>query len=833
MKTLEGSYNFQESEKKWQKFWEDNKTYKWNNSEKRENSFVIDTPPPTVSGQLHMGHLFSYTQTDFIARYKRMKGMNIFYPMGFDDNGLPTERLVEKQKNIRAVNTDREEFIKICEDVIEVEEQKFQDLFTSMALSVDWDLKYQSISKNSTKISQLSFLDLVKKGEIYRTEQPVLWDPVDQTALAQADIEDKEKDSEMHDIAFKDELGNNLVIATTRPELLPACVAIFYNPSDSRYTHLNGKFAYSPLFKAKVPILADDSVNIEKGTGLVMCCTFGDATDIVWWQTHKLPLKIILDKTGRIKDSVKFDSIESNEIFQNLVGCKVNEARSKIVAILKEHNLLLKSVPIKHTVKCAERSGAPLEIITTPQWFIKTISHKSELLKRSEELNWYPKSMKIKLDNWINSIAWDWCISRQRFFGVPFPVWYSKRAGEEGKPIFANPNSLPINPIKDLPEGYSKDEVIPDFDVMDTWATSAVSPQLSSFAINDEFNIDIEKHKKLFPFDLRPQAHEILRTWAFYTILKSHLHENILPWKNIMISGWCLAEDKTKMSKSKGNIISPVSLIETYGSDVIRYWASTSKLGADTAFSEELLKLGKKLVNKIWNASKFASAHFTKINIQNHKLEDLVNNKIITHTTDLWLISKLQKTVVNATNAFEKFEYADAVEFIEEFFWKDFCDNYLEISKSRCYDEHKNDPKGQVSAIHTLYHSLKFILKLFAPFIPHITDEIYTTIFDSESIHSKDSWPEIDSSLFNSESIKTGDNLVIILDLVRKAKSAKNLSMKSEVKTLVIPSAQELSDDSASDLKNVTNAQNIIFSDENFDYFESSDDKNNKIFTEF
>ncbi len=835
MKELVSAYNFSESEKKWQDFWNKKRTYSWDPKESRANSYVVDTPPPTVSGQLHMGHIFSYTQTDFIVRFQRMMGKNIFYPMGFDDNGLPTERLVEKQKNIRAVNTERSEFVKMCADTIEHEEEKFHDLFSSMALSVDWDLKYQSISQTSCKISQFSFLDLVNKGEIYRAEQPILWDPADQTALAQADIEDKEKASEMHDIIFKTEDGADLVIATTRPELLPACVAVLYNSEDSRYSHLNGKSAISPLFGAKIPLIADELVLQDKGTGLVMCCTFGDTTDIAWWQKYKLPIKIILNKQGRIKEGTIFETTESNEIFTSIVGLNVNQARSKVVEILKEKNLIIKSVALTHTVKCAERSGAPLEIITTPQWFVRTITHKEELLKRSSELNWYPHTMKIKLDNWINSISWDWCISRQRFFGVPFPTWYSKRQGEEGKVIFATKDQLPVDPTKDLPLGYSKDEVIPDMDVMDTWATSAVSPQLSSYAINEDFTIDYERHKNLFPFDLRPQAHEILRTWAFYTILKSHLHENKLPWKNIMISGWCLAEDKSKMSKSKGNIISPVNLITTYSADVIRYWASTSRLGADTAFSEDLLKIGKKLVNKIWNASKFASSHFAKIDIsKTSSLEELIADKIIFHDVDLWIIGKLKRTLEIATKDLEIYEYASAREAIENFFWKDFCDNYLEISKSRCYNEDGSDNKGQSSAIFTLYHVLKILLKLFSIYVPHITEEIYHTLYSDDSIHSRGNWPTMNITL-NEDSIKLGDNLVAILDLVRKAKATKNMSMKATIKKLNLLATMKLTDAALSDLKNVTNTEEILIS-ENLESGNSeviNDDNGNSIGIEF
>lgn len=835
MKSLEGNYNFPEIEKKLQEEWDHNKVYKYNSSIKKEDSYIIDTPPPTVSGQLHMGHIFSYTQTDFIARFQRMMGKNVFYPMGFDDNGLPTERLVEKEKNIKAVETDREEFKKICADIIEREEEKFQNLFSSMALSVDWDLKYQSISPKSCAISQLSFLDLLEKNEIYRAEQPIFWDPVDQTALAQADIEDKEKQSQMHDIVFKSEDGKDLIIATTRPELLPACVAVLYHPEDSRYKDLKGLNAISPLFESRVPLIADEQVLQDKGTGLVMCCTFGDTSDIAWWQKYKLPIKIILTKQGRIAEGAKFDSLEANAIYSILVGLKVNQARSKIIEILQSQNLLIKSVDITHSVKCAERSGAPLEIITTPQWFVKTIAHKDELLKRSEELNWYPKTMKIKLDNWINSISWDWCISRQRFFGVPFPVWYSKREGEEGKILFAEKDQLPVDPIKDLPKGYSKHEVIPDMDVMDTWATSSVSPQLSSQGINKEYAIDYERHKNLFPFDLRPQAHEILRTWAFYTILKSHLHENILPWKNIMISGWCLSEDKTKMSKSKGNIISPVNLIETYGADVVRYWASTSRLGADTAFSEDLLKIGKKLVNKIWNASKFASGHFHKIKIPNSSLEELIAKKEISHDIDLWLIGKLQKALNEITKELMAYEYACGRESIESFFWKDFCDNYLEISKARCYNEDGSDNDGQKSAILTLYHVLNIVLKVFAIYVPHITEEIYQTLYNTgSSIHERGGWPKLDAVNIDDNLITNGDNLVVVLDLVRKAKASKNLSMKTTIKTLLIPSSLKISQTAVNDLKNVTNSEKLEFADNIKDLGEIFiDDMDNSIAVKF
>lgn len=811
MTDLQKKYKFNESEQKWQHFWKEQGVYLWNESESRENTYVVDTPPPTVSGQLHIGHVYSYTHTDFVVRYQRMQGKNIFYPIGFDDNGLPTERLVEKKKNIRACNMKREEFVAICKEVVESEEEKFRDLFNSIALSVDWNIEYRTISPMSCKISQLSFLDLMQKEQIYRDSQPMLWDPVDQTALAQADIEDHEKTTFMNDIEFTSEDGEPMIIATTRPELLPACVSIFYHPDDKRYQKWAGKFAISPLFGVKVPIIADDMVAPEKGTGLVMCCTFGDQTDIIWWRKHNLPTKIIFNKIGRL-ENIEFDETcldvnKANAIADKIKGLKIKEAREKMIELLKEEGLLLGQTERVQTVKCAERSGAPLEILTTPQWFVRAIEHKDALLKRSNELNWFPQSMKIKLDRWIENVALDWCISRQRYFGVPFPVWYSKREGEEGKVILASTEQLPVDPLVDLPSGYSRDEVEADHDVMDTWSTSAVSPQLSSHGIADGFMVDSKRHSKLFPADLRPQAHEILRTWAYYTMLKGHLHEKTLPWKNIMISGWCLAADKSKMSKSKGNIIAPETLLTQYGADVIRYWSASSKLGADTAYSEDVVKNGQRLVNKLWNAAKFVSQHFDKISEQdkNLSLNDLQDK--ICYDFDQYFLNELSGIIKYATDAFERYEYADAMDKVEQFFWSMFCDNYLEITKVRAYGEEYKDEAGTLSARLTLYHSLKLILQLFAPFIPYITEEIYQALYSEKSIHSRHNWPKLDIS-FDGLKEAESENLIAALELVRKIKAQDNLSIKSPISCIEIEGGL-LSEDLMSDLKHVTSTSEI------------------------
>ncbi|MDX2049614.1 MAG: valine--tRNA ligase [Rickettsiaceae bacterium] len=818
-----GNYDYSSAEAKWQKYWQENRIYAYKKDQGRSETFSVDTPPPTVSGHLHMGHIFSYTQADFIVRFQRMVGKNIFYPMGYDDNGLPTERLVEKLKKIKAHQLDREEFIKICKEVVQHEEDKFESLFKSLGLSVDWDLKYQTISENSAKVSQLSFLDLLEKGQLYRAHKPVLWDTVDRTALAQADTEDKEKNSFMHYVSFKDESESDLVIATTRPELLPACVCLLYHPDDERYKYLEGKFATSPLFKEKVPVISDDKVKQDKGTGLVMCCTFGDTTDVAWWSEHKLPLKIIIDESGKIKPGLKFQEPKANDVFAKLIGLNVIGAREVILEFLKEDGRLVKSVPVIQNVKCAERSGAPVEILSTLQWFIKTIEHKDILLKRSMELEWRPKHMKIRLDSWINSLNSDWCISRQRFFGVPVPVWYSKRKGEEGKIIIPDLDELPVDPQKHIPKGYQKHEVEPDRDVLDTWATSSISPQLSTCAINSKYNVTYEKHLSLFPFDLRPQAHEIIRTWAFYTILKAHLHENTLPWKNIMISGWCLADDKTKMSKSKGNIVSPVALIEKYGADPIRYWASSSRLGADTAFSEDLLKDGKRLVNKIWNASKYAASHFASfdlndISITSLSLEELVQNGTISHEIDLWIISKMQAVLRNVSSAFLEYEYAEAVSSAEQFFWRDFCDNYLEITKSRCYNEASKDKSGQISALCTIYHVLKNLLLIFSPVVPHVTEEIYSIIYKSSgsqaSIHAPGTWPLVYETLVNKENEGKIEKFIKILELVRRDKTSNQISIKKTVSAIILPNNLNFSAKVTEELKNVCNAVEIKYVDD-------------------
>ncbi|MFT5703598.1 MAG: valyl-tRNA synthetase, partial [Rickettsiales bacterium] len=617
--------------------------------------------------------------------------------------------------------------------------------------------------------------------------------------------------------------------------------------------HLHGKNAITALFGAKVKIIPDELVQMDKGTGAVMCCTFGDETDIKWWQKHNLDLRVILGQDGRIKnilsasldeqktefftigkarinkqDCVDLENFKNN--YENIVaGKNTKQARAAIIENLTEKSLLIKSENITHTVKCAERSGAPIEILVQPQWFVKILDKKEQLKAKANECKWFPDFMRIRIEQWIDNLAWDWCISRQRYFGVSFPIWYSKRKGEEGKILVADFDQLPIDPQRDLPKGYSKDEVEAETDIMDTWATSSISPQLSSKGISSDFCIDKERHEKLFPADLRPQAHEIIRTWAFYTLVKSVLHENIIPWKNLMISGWCLASDKTKMSKSKGNVVTPQGLIEEKSADVVRYWASASNLGADIAYSEELFKIGGKLITKLFNASKFVAQNFADLKSNPTNVKADVASGIINSQADLWILARLKETILKAETEFEQFEYAKARAAVEDFFWNDLCDNYLEIVKVRSYGLSAQKFEGvdlndaqkeqiiqdQQSGLFALYHCLEAVLKLFAPFIPHVTEELYQAIFPDKiiSIHARGSWSNSENYISGENDLIVGNVVKDVIFNVRKFKSDNNLSMKTPLKSFVVNSKIDLTD-ILPDLKNVCNVEEILLKNE-------------------
>ncbi len=792
--------NIAEVEAKWQKTWSEAKIYKWDNTKSRDEIYSIDTPPPTVSGQLHMGHVFSYTQADFIARFQRMNGKSVFYPIGFDDNGLPTERLVEKVKKIRAKDLSRHEFIKVCEEVVLETEEKFRNVYKSLGLSFDWEQEYQTISSKSRKLSQMSFIDLYNKGKILRKFGPSFWDVKDQTAIAQAENVDKEQKGTLNYIKFKTLDNEDIVIATTRPEMLPACVTIFYHPEDERYKKLRNKKAVIPFFNQHVSILSDHQVDKEKGTGLVMCCTFGDIQDIEWWRKHKLETIECINLYGKMKNAGFLNNL------------KIKEARDLTIEKLKESQLLVKQDEVVQNVKCAERSGAVLEIIPTNQWYIEVLPYKKQLHEKNDKCNWYPKFMKERLTNWIDGLNQDWCISRQRYFGVPFPVWYSKRKGEEGKILIANVNKLPIDPYIDLPEGYSREEIEPETDIMDTWATSAITPQLSSHGISEDLMLDKDRHNKLFPYDLRPQAHEIIRTWAFGTLVKSLFHQNSIPWKNLMISGWCLASDKSKMSKSKGNVVTPEKLINDQGADVVRYWASSSKLGMDIVYSDQIFKIGKKLINKLWNAGKFVHSHICHINSEITSVKNEIKIGAIFCDLDKWILSSLYQVIENATASFKNYEYCDARVFIENFFWNDFCDNYLELIKTRVYDEADNNPKEKKSGVLTLYYVFNTLLKLFAPYIPHITEELNSILYgeDHQMVNKINMWPKLDGFYFSSSSLNTGIDVLNLLELVRKYKSINELSLRAELSGIYFNGAN-IPKLALLDLKNASSCKEIHY----------------------
>jgi valyl-tRNA synthetase len=804
--------DFTAIEGKWPAIWRENGVYHWNPDVPRDQSYVIDTPPPTVSGYLHIGHVYSFTQTDFIARFQRMSGKNVFYPIGYDDNGLPTERLVEKNREIKASDMTREQFIAICEEEIKTSEDVFRDLFSRLALSVDWRTEYQTISDHSRTISQMSVLDLYRKGHLYRGMQPSLWDPVDRTAIAQAEVEEKEQPGVMYHIPFTAENGEKINIATTRPELLVACVAVMCHPDDAKMKPFVGKKIYTALFDAEVIVIADERVNPEKGTGVVMCCTFGDLTDVEWWKQYQLPLRDIVGKDGLLcnldgiggKDWPVKNPAAAKEIAAQLQGQHVRKARKFVVELLKEKNLILQEENIVQAIPCAERSGAPLEIIVTPQWMVKLLDKKELLLQKTREINWHPDYMRQRLEDWITNLKWDWTISRQRYFGVPLPFWYSKRKGEEGKIIIAQAYELPVNPLVTPPKGYTMDEVEPEKDVMDTWATSSVSPQINSHGITSDMAIDAARHAKLFPVDLRPQAHEIIRTWAFYTVVKAALHENTVPFKNTAISGWCLAHDKSKMSKSKNNVIRPEDVMQNYNVDAIRYWSSKGRLGQDSAYSEDMLKNGKRMLTKMWNAARLVQMSIADYKPTETSAHEAMASGTIHSAFDLWLLTKLGHVIAACTKSFHEYNYTDALAAVEKFFWADFCDNYLELAKGRLYGE-VGTPKDKTSAQATLYFAQKTLLQLLAPFFPYLTEELFEELYPAEfkklsSIHARGNWPQAMQMGIDEKALQQGEAAIDILSAVRKMKSALNMSMRVPIVKLTLspsPDTQSKWDDVA------------------------------------
>jgi valyl-tRNA synthetase len=752
--TLPEQYDPKTAESKWQAYWKQHKTYAFTNA---APVFTIDTPPPTVSGKMHLGHAFSYTQGDFIARYKRMRGYNVFYPFGTDDNGLPTEKLVEKEKNVFSPKMDRKEFRQLCLHTVKELLPTFSQAWKDVAMSADFDTAYSTIDEHSQKISQLSFIDLHNKGYVYRDDNPVAWCVVCQTAIAQAEFDNVELDSTFNEIAFS--CGSEkLVIATTRPELIPACIALVHHPADARYTKLTGKKAHVPLFNYDVPIIADEHVDQEKGTGLMMVCTFGDKEDIEKWRRYELPLRVVFTKDGKL-----------NELAGTYAGLKIKEARKQILADLEAHHLLISKKPIKHAVNTHERCGTEIEFLKTTQWFINVLDHKEKLLDAGKQINWYPQHMHVRYQHWVENLQWDWAISRQRHYGVPFPVWYEKGTG---KVILAAPEQLPVDPLSDLPKGYTRDQVEPEYDVMDTWATSSTTPQI---ALGWKSELMVEN----LPMSLRLQAHDIIRTWAFYTIVKSVYGFDTIPWKDIVISGHVLDPKGQKMSKSKGNVVDPIEVMATYSTDVLRYWSSSGKLGDNHLWQEKDLNTARRTITKLFNAGKFTLQNIT----------DYDNEPVELELIDKWLLTQLNAVIVECTEQLEQYEYSKARAAVDHFFWNVYCDVYLELVKDRIYNVAVRGQNGKTAAQYALYQTFLSMLKLFAPFLPYVTEELYQAHFrereEEHSIHVT-SWPTPHDEWNDADALRAGNTLVAILGGVRKFRSEQQLSMKTPLGGLVI-----------------------------------------------
>ncbi|NUR87862.1 MAG: valine--tRNA ligase, partial [Nonomuraea sp.] len=800
-------------EQVWVARWEADATYRFDRSKTREQVYSIDTPPPTVSGSLHVGHVFSYTHTDTIARYQRMRGREVFYPMGWDDNGLPTERRVQNHFGVRCdpsvpydpafippekpdakrqVSISRQNFIELCERLTAEDEKAFEELWRRLGLSVDWSMTYATIDANARAASQRMFLRNLARGEAYMAEAPTLWDVTFRTAVAQAELEDREWPGAFHKISFYGERGP-VWIETTRPELIPACVALVAHPDDERYQPLFGTSVLTPLFGVEVPVLAHHLAEPDKGSGIAMICTFGDITDVTWWRELNLPTRPVIGWDGRLlpEPPAGVDA----EPYKELAGKTVHSARERIVELLRESgDLEGDPKPVKRAVKFFEKGERPLEIVTTRQWYIRNGGRdpqlRDRLLARGSELRWQPPHMRVRYDNWVGGLAGDWLVSRQRFFGVPFPLWYPLDA--DGNPDYANPltareDRLPVDPSSQAPDGYTEDQrgrpggFAGDPDVMDTWATSSLSPEIAG-----GWERDPDLFGRVFPMDLRPQSHEIIRTWLFSTVVRADQEFDSLPWRDVAISGWILDPDRKKMSKSKGNVTTPQGLLEEYGSDAVRYWAASGRPGTDTAFDTGQIKVGRRLAIKILNASKFVLS-----------FDDASGD--VVEPLDLSMLAGLSRVVREATDAFDGYDYTRALEVTERFFWE-FCDDYLELVKARAYD-------GDASAVAALRQALDVLLRLFAPFLPFVAEEVWSW-WREGSVHRSE-WPAL--SVAGDPSVLTVASEV--LRQVRKAKSAAKASMRAEVSLLTVEGPAELIRQAQDDLCAAGNVEEFVLAD--------------------
>jgi valyl-tRNA synthetase len=802
-------------EAKWMHSWDETGVYRFDRTRPRGEVYAIDTPPPTVSGSLHVGHVFSYTHTDIVARFQRMRGKAVFYPMGWDDNGLPTERRVQNYFGVRCdpslpydpsfqpadpssasgapraaskgdkpgkqpISISRPNFIELCTKLTEEDEKVFEALWRYLGLSVDWGMTYATIDPRAQRVSQVSFLRLLQKGHAYQVEAPTLWDVDFRTAVAQAELEDREQPGAYHRIRFARGSGEFVDIETTRPELIPACVALVAHPDDERYTPLFGTEVTTPLFGVRVPIRAHELADPAKGSGIAMICTFGDVTDVVWWRALSLPVRAIIQPNGALKPipwgSAGWESADTGraqQAYDQLANLSAAKARVKIVELLKESgNLIGEPRPITHAVKFFEKGDRPLEIVSSRQWFFKTIPFKDVLLLRAGELQWHPPYMQARLENWINGLNGDWCVSRQRFFGVPFPVWYpvlEDGSRDHAHPIAPSEDRLPLDPSTDVPDGYRADQrdrpggFSGDPDVMDTWATSSLSPQIAGRWLEDP-----DLFSRVFPMDVRPQAHDIIRTWLFSTVLRSHLAFGTLPWAHAAISGWVLDPDRKKMSKSKGNVVTPMGLLEEHGADGVRYWAASGRPGTDTAFDTGQMRVGRRLSIKLLNASKFV-------------LASPGTPGDVTHALDRGLLTMVGRLVRESTRDLEEYNYASALQKGESLFWF-FCDNYLELVKSRRYGDLGAAGAGSANA--ALLAALSALLRLFAPYLPFVTEEVWSW-WRPGSVHAA-AWPTPEE-LFDAaggeddRGARTLELAAAVLGEIRRKKSEEQRPLKTPV----------------------------------------------------
>ena len=802
-------------EAKWGPSWDSEGTYSFDKSAAKANIYSIDTPPPTVSGSLHVGHVFSYTHTDLIARYQRMLGKEVYYPMGWDDNGLPTERRVQNFYGVRCDPTlayqkdfappfeggdgksskaadqipiSRRNFIELCEKLTLEDEKHFEALWRQLGLSIDWSQTYQTISPDAQAVSQKAFLNNLSRGEAYQAMAPTLWDVTFRTAVAQAELEDRDQPGAYHRIGF-DGPDGKIFIETTRPELIPACVALVAHPDDERYQPMFGKTVKTPLFGVEVPVLAHHLAQKDKGSGIAMICTFGDVTDVIWWRELDLPNRAILGWDGRIVSEAPevISDAKGKEVFAQLAGKTVFSAKQTIVELLQASgDMVGEPKPITHPVKFFEKGDKPLEIVSTRQWYIRNGGRdqvlREKLIELGKTLKFHPDFMRVRFENWVNGLTGDWLISRQRFFGVPIPVWYQLDA--DGNPDFEKVitpdiQSLPVDPSSQSPAGFTEDQrgkpngFIGEVDIMDTWATSSLTPQLAGGWISDP-----EKYAKVFPFDLRPQGQDIIRTWLFSTVLRSFQEEGVLPWSDAALSGWILDPDRKKMSKSKGNVVVPNDLLDEHGSDAVRYWASSARLGTDAAFDVGQMKVGRRLAIKVLNAAKFVLS-----------FEAPSDAKEVTEQIDRAMLSALSEVVAQAGKAFESYDHTKALELTETFFWN-FTDDYLELVKERAYGQ-DTSPAAQASAVLALRIALHTQLRLLAPFIPFATEEAWSW-WQEGSIHVS-TWP-VASEL---EGFTQGQSASVLKTAseallgVRKAKSDQQLSMKAEISSLTINAPEE------------------------------------------